>query len=190
MASVKWLTDVIAATQPFQGHWQTSDYGYSDVSTGTPVRRPLAEMRLKPRSHDLASMRHWTRIAPARSSELRWQQRLTWRSSGSASMPANRGAKASHRPNQSEHLAMSDIRLDHADAPRPLYSDGARRGYRSMPSTGGPRCALWYICDRPSLPIEVFVTDPLPEAVVPRSLPSIQVGNSSGPASGDPGRGD
>jgi len=26
MASVKWLTDIIAATQPFQGYWQTSDY--------------------------------------------------------------------------------------------------------------------------------------------------------------------
>jgi DMSO/TMAO reductase YedYZ molybdopterin-dependent catalytic subunit len=47
MASVKWLTDVIATTQPFQGYWQTSDYGYWDVSTGNPVRRPLAEMRLK-----------------------------------------------------------------------------------------------------------------------------------------------
>ena len=47
MASVKWLTDVIATTQPFQGYWQTSDYGYWDDFAGTPVRRPLAEMRLK-----------------------------------------------------------------------------------------------------------------------------------------------
>ena len=47
MASVKWLTDVIATTQPFQGYWQTSDYGYWDDSAGTPVRRPLAEMKLK-----------------------------------------------------------------------------------------------------------------------------------------------
>jgi DMSO/TMAO reductase YedYZ molybdopterin-dependent catalytic subunit len=47
MASVKWLTDVVATTQPFQGYWQTSDYGYWDDSEGTPVRRPLAEMKLK-----------------------------------------------------------------------------------------------------------------------------------------------
>jgi DMSO/TMAO reductase YedYZ molybdopterin-dependent catalytic subunit len=47
MASVKWLTDIVAATQPFQGYWQTSDYGYWDDSEGTPVRRPLAEMKLK-----------------------------------------------------------------------------------------------------------------------------------------------
>src|SRR5260370_42686460 len=47
MASVKWLTDIVAVTQPFQGYWQTSDYGYSDDSEGIPVRRPLAEMKLK-----------------------------------------------------------------------------------------------------------------------------------------------
>src|SRR5882757_6555226 len=47
MASVKWLTNITAATQPFQGYWQTSDYAYWDDSTGTPVRRPLAELKLK-----------------------------------------------------------------------------------------------------------------------------------------------
>jgi DMSO/TMAO reductase YedYZ molybdopterin-dependent catalytic subunit len=47
MASVKWLTDIIATTQPFQGYWQTSDYAYWDDSSGTPVRRPLAKMKLK-----------------------------------------------------------------------------------------------------------------------------------------------
>jgi DMSO/TMAO reductase YedYZ molybdopterin-dependent catalytic subunit len=47
MASVKWLTNVVAATQPFQGYWQTSDYGYWDDSAGVPIRRPLAEMKLK-----------------------------------------------------------------------------------------------------------------------------------------------
>src|ERR1700716_4450754 len=47
MASVKWLTDIIAATQPFQGYWQTSDYGYWDDADGIPVRRPLAEMKVK-----------------------------------------------------------------------------------------------------------------------------------------------
>jgi len=47
MASVKWLTNVAATTQPFQGYWQTSDYGYWDDSSGITVRRPLAEMKLK-----------------------------------------------------------------------------------------------------------------------------------------------
>jgi DMSO/TMAO reductase YedYZ molybdopterin-dependent catalytic subunit len=28
MASVKWLTSIVATTQPFQGYWQTSDYAY------------------------------------------------------------------------------------------------------------------------------------------------------------------
>ena len=36
MSSVKWLTDIVAATQPFQGYWQTSDYGYWDDSRGYP----------------------------------------------------------------------------------------------------------------------------------------------------------
>jgi AraC-like DNA-binding protein len=34
--------DTLESAQPFQGYWQTSDYGYWDDSEGTPVRRPLA----------------------------------------------------------------------------------------------------------------------------------------------------
>jgi DMSO/TMAO reductase YedYZ molybdopterin-dependent catalytic subunit len=41
MASVKWLTDIIATTQPFQGYWQTSDYAYWDDSEGI-ARSPAA----------------------------------------------------------------------------------------------------------------------------------------------------
>jgi DMSO/TMAO reductase YedYZ molybdopterin-dependent catalytic subunit len=47
MASVKWLTRIQAVREPFQGYWQTSDYGYWDSLDGKPVRRPLAEMQLK-----------------------------------------------------------------------------------------------------------------------------------------------
>src|SRR6266436_429308 len=47
MASVKWLTRVYAVREPFQGYWQTSDYGYWDYVDGKPVRRPLGEMKLK-----------------------------------------------------------------------------------------------------------------------------------------------
>jgi DMSO/TMAO reductase YedYZ molybdopterin-dependent catalytic subunit len=47
MASVKWLTRIQAVREPFQGYWQTSDYGYWESIDGKPVRRPLAEMKLK-----------------------------------------------------------------------------------------------------------------------------------------------
>jgi DMSO/TMAO reductase YedYZ molybdopterin-dependent catalytic subunit len=63
MASVKWLTDIVATTQPFQGYWQTSDYGYWDDSEGTPVRRPLAEMKLK---SQIARPRVYETLEPAR----------------------------------------------------------------------------------------------------------------------------
>jgi DMSO/TMAO reductase YedYZ molybdopterin-dependent catalytic subunit len=47
MASVKWLTCIQAVREPFQGYWQTSDYGYWDSLDGKPVRRPLSEMKVK-----------------------------------------------------------------------------------------------------------------------------------------------
>jgi DMSO/TMAO reductase YedYZ molybdopterin-dependent catalytic subunit len=47
MASVKWLTHIEAVSVPFQGYWQTSDYGYWDHLCGKPVRRPLREMKVK-----------------------------------------------------------------------------------------------------------------------------------------------
>src|SRR5216683_162233 len=64
MASAKWLTNVVATTQPFQGYWQTSDYGYWDDSSGAPVRRPLAEMKLKAQ---LARPRVYETLEPGRS---------------------------------------------------------------------------------------------------------------------------
>jgi DMSO/TMAO reductase YedYZ molybdopterin-dependent catalytic subunit len=64
MASVKWLTDIIATTRPFLGYWQTSDYGYWDSYDGRPVRRPLAEMKLK---SQIARPRVYETVAPGRS---------------------------------------------------------------------------------------------------------------------------
>jgi len=64
MASVKWLTNIVATTEPFQGYWQTSDYGYWDDSAGVPVRRPLAEMKLK---SQIARPRVYETLEPNRS---------------------------------------------------------------------------------------------------------------------------
>jgi DMSO/TMAO reductase YedYZ molybdopterin-dependent catalytic subunit len=47
MASVKWLKGIHAVRKPFQGYWQTSDYGYWDYLDNKPVRRPLGEIKLK-----------------------------------------------------------------------------------------------------------------------------------------------
>jgi DMSO/TMAO reductase YedYZ molybdopterin-dependent catalytic subunit len=63
MASVKWLTGIVATTQPFQGYWQTSDYAYWEDSEGVPVRRPLAEMKLK---SQIARPRVYERLEPDR----------------------------------------------------------------------------------------------------------------------------
>ena len=63
MSWVKWLTNIVAVTQPFQGYWQTSDYAYWDDSNGIPVRRPLAEMKLK---SQIARPRVYERLQPGR----------------------------------------------------------------------------------------------------------------------------
>jgi DMSO/TMAO reductase YedYZ molybdopterin-dependent catalytic subunit len=47
MASVKWLTHIHVIEEQFQGYWQTTDYAYWDEVDGIPVRRPLAELKLK-----------------------------------------------------------------------------------------------------------------------------------------------
>jgi DMSO/TMAO reductase YedYZ molybdopterin-dependent catalytic subunit len=61
MASVKWLTRIYAVREPFRGYWQTSDYGYWDYLDGKPVRRALAEMKLK---SEIARPRVYETLAP------------------------------------------------------------------------------------------------------------------------------
>jgi DMSO/TMAO reductase YedYZ molybdopterin-dependent catalytic subunit len=63
MASVKWLTRIQAVTEPFQGYWQTSDYGYWASMDGNPVRRALGEMKLK---SEIARPQVYETIAPNR----------------------------------------------------------------------------------------------------------------------------
>ena len=47
MASVKWLTRIHLATEPFQGYFQTTDYAFWAEEAGHAVRRPLRSMMLK-----------------------------------------------------------------------------------------------------------------------------------------------
>jgi len=61
MASVKWLTRIHALREPFQGYWQTSDYGYWDQLDGKPVRRALGEMKVK---SEIARPRVYEHVAP------------------------------------------------------------------------------------------------------------------------------
>jgi hypothetical protein len=75
-------------------NWQTSDYGYWDDSEGTPVRRPLAEMKLKsqiarPRVYETLELnRSYTILAPhGRGTPMLPR-------SGSASMAGDRGFRA------------------------------------------------------------------------------------------------
>lgn len=47
MASVKWLTRIIATETPFTGHYTTLDYARWTEQHGLPVRVPLSEMSVK-----------------------------------------------------------------------------------------------------------------------------------------------
>ena len=42
-----WLKRIEAVREPFRGYWQTTDYGYWDPVDDRPVRRALAEIKLK-----------------------------------------------------------------------------------------------------------------------------------------------
>jgi DMSO/TMAO reductase YedYZ molybdopterin-dependent catalytic subunit len=63
MASVKWLTRILALREPFHGYWQTSDYAYWALMDGKPVRRALGEMKLK---SEIARPRVYETLAPNR----------------------------------------------------------------------------------------------------------------------------
>jgi DMSO/TMAO reductase YedYZ molybdopterin-dependent catalytic subunit len=47
MASVKWLTRIVAVERPFQGFYQTLDYAYWERPAGLPTLRPIGEMDVK-----------------------------------------------------------------------------------------------------------------------------------------------
>jgi DMSO/TMAO reductase YedYZ molybdopterin-dependent catalytic subunit len=63
MASVKWLTRIQVVRELFRGYWQTSDYAYWASMEGKPVRRPLAEMKLK---SEIARPRVYETLPPNR----------------------------------------------------------------------------------------------------------------------------
>ena len=47
MASVKWLTRIIASVQPFNGYYQTIDYAIWERGPGAPTLVPITEMQVK-----------------------------------------------------------------------------------------------------------------------------------------------
>jgi len=47
MASVKWLTRIVASTQPFSGYYQTIEYAYWEGGPNAPTLVPITEMQVK-----------------------------------------------------------------------------------------------------------------------------------------------
>jgi DMSO/TMAO reductase YedYZ molybdopterin-dependent catalytic subunit len=47
MASVKWLTRIIASAEPFNGYYQTVDYAYWERRRNSPTLVPITEMQVK-----------------------------------------------------------------------------------------------------------------------------------------------
>jgi DMSO/TMAO reductase YedYZ molybdopterin-dependent catalytic subunit len=47
MASIKWVKRIVVLTEPFEGYFQTVDYGYWAKLGGAPVRKPLYDMAVK-----------------------------------------------------------------------------------------------------------------------------------------------
>ncbi|MDQ2867265.1 MAG: sulfite oxidase [Verrucomicrobiota bacterium] len=47
MASIKWLRRIIVTSTPFDGYYQTLDYGFWERVNGLPTLRPLREMQVK-----------------------------------------------------------------------------------------------------------------------------------------------
>jgi DMSO/TMAO reductase YedYZ molybdopterin-dependent catalytic subunit len=47
MAAVKWLTEIFATSEPFQGYYQTIDYAYWKRGSASPVLTPVREMQVK-----------------------------------------------------------------------------------------------------------------------------------------------
>ncbi len=47
MASIKWLTRIVALRRPYQGYYQTVDYAYWQHRDGFPNRVPVTELQVK-----------------------------------------------------------------------------------------------------------------------------------------------
>ncbi len=47
MAAVKWLTRIVASTEPYNGFYQTIDYAYWERGSSAPTLVPITEMRVK-----------------------------------------------------------------------------------------------------------------------------------------------
>ena len=114
MASVKWLTHIQAVRKPFRGYWQTSDYGYWDYLDGKPVRRPLAEMKLK---SEIARPRVYEMLAPNQPYTV-FGAAWAGESRGNGNRGEHRrwpdvGRGRIHRPRRAVRVATLEIRLAH-----------------------------------------------------------------------------
>lgn len=91
VASVKWLTRIVAVDHVFQGYFQTVDYGYWDNSDGPPVRKPITEMLVKalishPQLHEtvpsnsefVISGAAWSGTAPVEKVEISTDNGASW----------------------------------------------------------------------------------------------------------------
>ena len=47
MAAVKWLTRIVARSEPYHGYYQTIDYAYWERGSTSPTLLPITEMRVK-----------------------------------------------------------------------------------------------------------------------------------------------
>ena len=47
MAAVKWLTRIIATSEPYHGYYQTIDYAYWERGSASPTLLPITAMRVK-----------------------------------------------------------------------------------------------------------------------------------------------
>ena len=141
MAAVKWLTRIVASSEPYHGYYQTIDYAYWERGSTSPTLLPITEMRVKAqiarpefaeavragqpyRVHGAA----WTTEAEITRVEVSTDAGATW---NDARLLGELAAQC---------LAALGIRVGGPRDSRQSRADGARHGFRRPhPARGAPR---------------------------------------------------